>query len=144
MLCLCVRVLRRTGICFILLLLYSSRGTAVSKNRKEIADSRAWYRPYLDVHCNLRRLLEGFFGSSLDYGPVACVFLPPFFYHSFITGGVDEYEGCLLNRSLDDLPVSCIATICPFRAATPTVCVFLILLHVVTPFPFYSPLYVFF
>ena len=57
---------------------------------------------------------------------------------------VDEYEGCVLNRSLDDLPVSCIATICPFRAATPTVCVFLILLHVVTPFPFYSPLYVFF
>ena len=61
---------------------------------------------------------------------------------------VDEYEGGVFSShvgfSLDNLSVSCIATICPFRASTPTVCASLILLHVVTPFPFYSPLYVLF
>ena len=60
---------------------------------------------------------------------------------------MDEYEGGVFSShvgfSLDNLSVSCIATICPFRASTPTVCAFLILLHVVTPFPLFSPSHVF-
>ena len=43
---------------FFWLLLYSSRGTAVSKSRKEIADSIAWFGPTLDSRWKLSMPLQ--------------------------------------------------------------------------------------